>query len=172
MRFGRFVRAIFARDRGFSYGPGERTPRPLGVCQKAGFVYALGLVRRQWSAFVKVFRRQVSGDPQATLPAQRTRVAVERGGAFGIGGGLRRLLRAVDRRPDLLDARGAAAVGEKAEMANTHEALGQDMKEKAADKLLPCEGQNFVATAVAVVLVVELHLRLRVRASLKAMRWL
>jgi hypothetical protein len=32
------------------------------------------------------------------------------------------------------------AVGEKAEVANTHEAIGQDMEQEAADKLLGVEG--------------------------------
>ena len=154
-RFWPLERAVFARDRGFFYGQGERIPRPLGACRKAGFVCAWA---GQWSASVKFFRRQVSDDPQATFPAQRTRVAVERSGALGFGARLAGLLGDVEGRTDLLDALGATTVGEKAEVTDAHEALGQDMKEEAAQELLAREGHDFVAVVVAVVLVVELHL--------------
>ncbi len=150
--FGPLESAVFVRIVGFSYAQGERIPRPLGACRKAGFVCAWA---GQWSASVKAFRRQVGCDPQAILPAQRTGVAVERGGVPGIGGCPGQLLGETDRRSDFDKACGAAAVGEKTEMADTHEAQGQDVEQEAADELLAREGQVLVAVTVAVVLIVE-----------------
>ncbi len=92
LRFGRFVRAICVRDRGFLTVKASAFPDRSGPVEKPALC-ALGLVRCQWSASVKAFRRQVSGDPQVALPAQRTGVAVERGLAFATGGRLGGLLR-------------------------------------------------------------------------------
>ena len=100
---------------GISPHRNECLPRPLGACQEVGIGCGLGVVRFQSSASVKAFRRQVSGDPQATLPAQRTGVAVERSGALGFGARLAGLLGDLEGRTDLLDALGGAAVGEQAE---------------------------------------------------------
>lgn len=101
-----------------SRGRGERDPRPLEACRKAGVWSDDGAVRGQSSASLQAFRCQVGDDPEPALSAQRAGIAVERHGALGLGGCLRRRLRDVDRRTDLGAARGAAAVGEKAAVAD------------------------------------------------------
>ena len=43
------------------------------------------------------------------------------------------------------------AVGQEAEMADTHEAIGQNMEKKAADKFFGIEGHRFQAVFVSSV---------------------
>jgi len=59
------------------------------------------------------------------------------------------LLRDVYGGAGLLDALGAAAIGQKAKVPNAHEALGQDVEQEAAEQLFAREGQDLVAVAVA-----------------------
>ena len=72
----------------FSRSRRARSQTARGPVEKPAWC-ALRLVRCQWSASLIAFRRQVSDDPQATLPAQRTRVAVERRLVLAIGDRLR-----------------------------------------------------------------------------------
>ena len=52
----------------------------------------------------------------------------------------------------------SVAVAEEAVVANALEAVGQDMKQEAADEFVPGQGHGFLLAAVAIVLVAELHL--------------
>jgi hypothetical protein len=47
---------------------------------------------------------------------------------------------------------GAMTIGEESVVANAHEGLGQDMKEKAAEELDGIEGHDALSISVGVVL--------------------
>ena len=51
-----------------------------------------------------------------------------------------------------------APVGQEADMAHALQALGHDMQEKAADKLMGCQGHGLYAMALASVAVSKVHL--------------
>ena len=107
-------------------------------------------------------RRQDLGDAQPAPLADGAALDIEPGQAQHQGVNRFRLgpwslWRLVEQAPAAGELRRAGAVGEKAEVPDPDEAVGDDMEEKAADELLRLQRHHFHAAAVSVVFPAEAH---------------
>ena len=84
---------------------------------------------------VKTLRGQVGTHPQVPLAASGAGITREGHRVVMRLVVLGSLLGGIDDRSDLAETFATAAVGEKAKVADTHKALGEDVEQKTANEL-------------------------------------